>query len=322
MNNPKISIVVPVYNVEQYIRECFDSIAAQTYGGEIECIFVDDCGQDHSVEILEKLIADYHGEIDFSLVHHEHNKGLSGARNTGISRAAGDYLYFLDSDDTITPDCIEKLVALAMKYPGVEVVQGSAMANTDWLRVNKDIVPEYSNDFVWIRKTMLKRYVLPMTAWNKLVDRIFLLSKNLFFVDGMIHEDEIWSFMMAKYVHSIAFCYELTYNYRENTSGIMSHVSNNNKRYLPVVEYMSCHTSVPYLICELECMKSLLEYSGNLSSFSKYLENVPCSLKLMKWTLYMKKLVNKTTKYNPIGIVWRLVYIVGAKWMDWRYYSR
>ena len=78
----KISIIVPVYNVEQYIKECFDSIAAQTYKGDIECIFVDDCGQDKSVEILEKMIADYQGGISFSIIHHEHNKGLSGARNT------------------------------------------------------------------------------------------------------------------------------------------------------------------------------------------------------------------------------------------------
>lgn len=59
----KISIIVPVYNVEQYIKECFDSIAAQTYKGDIECIFVDDCGQDKSVEILEKMIAGYQGGI-------------------------------------------------------------------------------------------------------------------------------------------------------------------------------------------------------------------------------------------------------------------
>lgn len=90
----KISIIVPVYNVEQYIKECFDSIAAQTYNGEIECIFVDDCGQDKSVDILEKMIVGYQGGISFSIIHHEHNKGLSGARNTGIRHATGDYLYF------------------------------------------------------------------------------------------------------------------------------------------------------------------------------------------------------------------------------------
>ena len=315
MNNPKISIVVPVYNVEQYIRECFDSIAAQTYGGEIECIFVDDCGQDHSVEILEKLIADYHGDIDFSLVHHEHNKGLSGARNTGISHATGEYLYFLDSDDTITPDCIEKLVALAMKYPGVEVVQGSANTADGWMIINSAKVPEYSHDFAWIRKTLLKR-ILPMTAWNKLVNRKFLLDNELYFVDGMIHEDEIWNFMLSKYVHRIAFCYIPTYNYRENDSGIMSKMKLNKDRYLPIVDYMSRHTSVPYLSSELECIWFMLEDGGNQSSMCQYLKNVPCNQSVMKWVMKMRYHVNHTTKYSPMGVVWRVAYMLGTKWMD------
>ena len=312
----KISIIVPVYNVEPYIRECFDSIAAQTYKGKLECIFVDDCGQDKSVEILEGLMADYHGSIDFSLVHHEHNKGLSGARNTGVQHANGEYLYFLDSDDTITPDCIEKLVALAMKYPGVEVVQGSARAKTDWLQVKRAFVPEYSDDFGWIRKTMLKRYVIPLTAWNKLVSRAFVLAHELYFVEGMIHEDEIWNFMMAKYVHRIAFCFDLTYNYRENESGIMHQVKQNPRRYLPIVEYMSRHTSVPYLSSELECMKSLLVDGGNLDSLDEYLSNVPCSKWLMKRVLSMKDRVNHSAKYEPMGLVWRVAYMVMAKWMD------
>ena len=119
----KITIIVPVYNVEQYIKECFDSIAAQTYKGDIECIFVDDCGQDKSVEILEKMIACYQGGISFSIIHHEHNKGLSGARNTGIRNASGDYLYFLDSDDCLLPKSIESLANILRQNPNVQVVQ-------------------------------------------------------------------------------------------------------------------------------------------------------------------------------------------------------
>ena len=308
MDNPKISVIVPVYNVEPYIRECFSSIAAQTYKGKIECIFVDDCGQDRSVEILEELIADYHGSISFSVIHHEHNKGLSGARNTGIRHATGDYLYFLDSDDTITPDCIERLAELVEKYPGVEVVQGSAMANTDWLQLKHGQVPEYSENFKWIRRTLLKRYVIPMTAWNKLVRRDFVLRHQLYFVEGMIHEDEIWNFMLAKYVHHMAFCYNPTYNYRENESGIMSLVKANPKRYLPVVDYMSRHTCTPCLASELECMKDLLQDGENLALLDHYLANVPCSMKWMHRVLDMKDRVNSTTMFTPRGFAYRIIY--------------
>ena len=143
----KISIIVPVYNVEHYIKECFDSIAAQTYKGEIECIFVDDCGKDDSVAVLEKLIAEHKGPIQFSIVHHEQNKGLSVARNTGIHHSSGDYLYFIDSDDTITPDCIEKLTALAEKYPGVDIVQGSTKSKLNWFQLANKRFPEFSDNF-------------------------------------------------------------------------------------------------------------------------------------------------------------------------------
>lgn len=312
----KISIIVPVYNVEQYIKECFDSIAAQTYKGEIECIFVDDCGQDDSVAVLEKLIAEYKGPIQFSIVHHEHNKGLSGARNTGIRKAKGDYLYFLDSDDTITPDCIEKLAALAEKYPGVEIVQGSAKSNSDWLMLKWNLTPEYSESFKWIRTTMLKRYVLPMTAWNKLVRRDFVLEHELYFAEGMIHEDEVWNFMLSKYVHRIAFCFDATYNYRVNDEGIMHQVKANPKRYLPIVDFMSKHTSTPYLASELECMKGLLEDGGNMNLFDNYLANTPCNIKCVRVLFYLQDKVNTTTKYNPLGVVWRIAYKMWRVFID------
>lgn len=312
----KITIIVPVYNVEQYIKECFDSIAAQTYKGELECIFVDDCGQDDSVAVLEKLIAEYNGPIQFCIVHHEHNKGLSGARNMGIKKASGDYLYFLDSDDSITSDCIEKLTTLAEKYPGVEIVQGSAKSNSDWLMLKWNLTPEYSESFKWIRTTMLKRYVLPMTAWNKLVRRDFVLEHELYFAEGMIHEDEVWNFMLSKYVHRIAFCFDATYNYRVNDEGIMHQVKANPKRYLPIVDFMSKHTSTPYLASELECMKGLLEDGGNMNLFDNYLANTPCNIKCVHVLFYLQDKVNTTTKYNPLGVVWRIAYKMWRVFID------
>ena len=96
---PKVSIVIPVYNVEPYIEECLQSVMRQSYRGEIECILIDDCGTDNSMGIAVQLIEEYNGPIDIKVMHHEHNQGLSAARNTGIDAACGDYIYFLDSDD-------------------------------------------------------------------------------------------------------------------------------------------------------------------------------------------------------------------------------
>ena len=79
VNLYKISIIIPVYNVEPYISDCLQSVMRQTYKGEIECILVDDCGTDKSVEIAEKRIAEYDGPIEFKVLHHDHNRGLSAA---------------------------------------------------------------------------------------------------------------------------------------------------------------------------------------------------------------------------------------------------
>ena len=109
IKQPKISIIIPVYNVAEYITECLQSVMRQTYKGEIECILVDDCGTDNSIAVAEKLLADYKGAISFRILRHAHNRGLSAARNTGTDAATSDYIYYLDSDDYISDDCLEVL---------------------------------------------------------------------------------------------------------------------------------------------------------------------------------------------------------------------
>ena len=105
----KVSIIIPVYNVVDYIERCWKSVNAQTYS-DIELIFVDDCGTDESISKLETLISEG-SRFPVQIIKHKKNRGLSAARNTGIEASSGDYVYFLDSDDDLVPSCIEELVA-------------------------------------------------------------------------------------------------------------------------------------------------------------------------------------------------------------------
>ena len=143
----KVSIIVPVYNVSNYIVKCLDSIIAQTFHS-IECILVDDCGHDDSIEKAQRYINQYSGHISFMIIHHNKNKGLSGARNTGINISTGDYLFFLDSDDAITPNCIETLMSLAEKYPMADFIQGNNICNNNKTSPYSfsSAIPEYCND--------------------------------------------------------------------------------------------------------------------------------------------------------------------------------
>lgn len=221
-----VSIIIPVYNVTPYISRCLESVAGQTYTGSMECILIDDCGQDESVVIARQFINQYQGKIKFRLLAHEHNRGLSAARNTGVKASHGDYLYFLDSDDWIDPQCIASLVALAKRYPGVEMVQAGAYTcgpdPMSWLDLSKSPLPEYVQGLSEIKPIMLNRKYIPVTSWNRLVLKDFILRNNLYFKEGLLHEDELWTFLLAKYLTSLAVLKQNVYHYEQRPSGLMS----------------------------------------------------------------------------------------------------
>ena len=107
----KVSIIIPVYNVAPYIIRCLDSIYNQSYPN-LEVIIIDDCGTDNSMAIIDSYLTSDQHDIT-RIIHHHKNQGLSIARNTGINNANGEYLYFIDSDDYITSNCIKTLAELA-----------------------------------------------------------------------------------------------------------------------------------------------------------------------------------------------------------------
>lgn len=209
-----ISIIIPVYNVENYIMDCLISVVNQSIDGSLECILVDDCGSDNSWKIVETFIENYDGNVVFKLVRHEKNKGLSGARNTGIRNAVGDYVYFLDSDDTITEDCLESL-----SQPLREFSYDFVFANHNYI-CDYDIsiplsIPEGPiKDARLIRKYYRDGWFV--LAWNKLINRQFLINNKLYFEEGLIHEDELWSFKVACVANSMYVVNAKTYNYLYN----------------------------------------------------------------------------------------------------------
>ena len=103
-----VSFIIPIYNVEQYVLRCFMSLLAQeTAEANIECVVVDDCSPDNSMNIVNQIVSDYEGNIQFEVLTHDKNRGLSAARNTGLKHAAGDYIYFVDSDDYLMPNSLQ-----------------------------------------------------------------------------------------------------------------------------------------------------------------------------------------------------------------------
>ena len=106
----KVSIIIPIYKVEQFIEDCLRSVYNQSYKN-LEIILVDDCTPDDSMLIARNFVSkkELPKGMEIKFLSHKKNRGLSAARNTGIDAATGDYIYFLDSDDELSPDCISLL---------------------------------------------------------------------------------------------------------------------------------------------------------------------------------------------------------------------
>lgn len=228
----KVSIIVPFYNVEQYIRRCFVSVVRQSYKN-IECIFIDDGSPDNCYSILKKLIEKYSGPIEFIIIKHEKNMGLSVARNTGTLAASGEYIYYLDSDDEIMENCFHDLVELAVKYPGVDIVQGNTrtipfQAN-DWRDIRQKNFPEFVEDTNWIKFHCFTKPKIPVNAWNKLINKKFVLENNLYFLKDIIHEDEHWIFFVSRRLKKICFTRAITYVHYINSDSIIQSTSNYKK---------------------------------------------------------------------------------------------
>lgn len=222
-----VSIIVPTYNVEAYIRECLESVAAQTYGGNIECIIVDDCGTDNSIAVAEQFIAEYKGCIDFRILHREKNGGLSAARNSGTDAATGDYIFYLDSDDLLFPNSIADLMAIAERYPHADIVQGKMVSTNG---VEAQYKKQQSSEIITKKTELLKLLLIPgensVSSWNRLYRRLLIVDNKLRFCEGIIFEDVDFNFRISQYVNSIAFCKERTYLFRAQRDGSITNTIN------------------------------------------------------------------------------------------------
>lgn len=199
----KISVIVPVYNVEEYIEECLESIINQTLE-DIEIIIVNDGTEDNSMKKIEKFLSD-----ERIIVINKKNGGLSSARNLGIKLAEGEYISFVDSDDFIERTMLEDLYCASNNHD---------IIFSDFIFYDEKSKKEIKNE----REILFSEnkgscfYLYGSTVvWNKIYKREFLLKNNLFFKEGIIYEDELFTFKSSflaekiKYVKNIIIIIEI-----------------------------------------------------------------------------------------------------------------
>lgn len=260
----KVSVIIPFYRVEKWIAACYESLKAQTFK-DFEVFFVDDGSDDGSRGVLEDLIGRDSSADRFKVLILERNGGISIARNAGVRASSGEYIFFLDSDDRITPDALEKLVALAEKYPGVDMVQGNCHPHHpsyDWMDISTCGFPEYSADREWIFTQFIHAHYdtsIPVTVWNKLIRRDLFIGENMWFNRGSWHEDEHWRFTNASKIESVAFCFDITYLYTVREGSFMSDKFSSDRSPLTMLSYYKeCFPKMP--IYNRENIEDIADY--------------------------------------------------------------
>lgn len=211
--NMKVSIIIPIFRVEKYIKRCLESVVSQDYS-DIECILVNDCSPDNSFSIAKEFVDSYIGRFSFFLVSHRINKGLSEARNTGIKQSKGDYIYFLDSDDAIPNDAISNLVQTAINHNQPEIVYGRTVG-VQLDGSHSEVDSPNLKSFVGNENIFLGNLYNKWTriACNKLIRKDVFFAHKTYFEPGLLNEDELWSFEVSTYINSLIFCDKITYLY-------------------------------------------------------------------------------------------------------------
>lgn len=217
----KLSIIIPIYNVEKWLEECLDSVFSQ-YRDDIEIILINDGSTDQSLKIAERY---YSKEKNIQLID-QPNRGLGAARNVGIQRAQGEYLFFIDSDDYIKENAIIKILHVISKYPEVDCL---LLNYTEFEDESNKILKEkfLKHDYKRIENGAK---ILCETFQNKeyisgaqfhIVKRKLLRNKKVRFDEGVIHEDEGFSFDVMVNSVLVYILVDPIYFYRIRKNSIM-----------------------------------------------------------------------------------------------------
>lgn len=274
MINPKISIIMPVYGVEQYIHKSVESVLAQTYKN-YELILVDDESPDACPQICD----DYAKKYFHVQVIHQKNKGLPGARNAGMSLVSGEYVYFLDSDDVMQPNALEYFVKAINAYPHAEMIFSrfqSVSLGDEFKEVETDEgievfkQAEIQEHFLFRTHVILAPGTLYKVSWY--------VENNLSFQRIPYSEDQSFVWYALLRVSEVVYIKSELYNYLTRPGSIMT-----SSKYLTILKaypyykklsecYNACNSASSivnkYLLSRWVC--GICHSAAHLCSYKEY----------------------------------------------------
>lgn len=221
----KLSVIIPIYNVEKYLRQCLDSVINQTFR-DLEIILVDDGSPDKCGEICDE----YAKKDKRIKVIHKANGGLPSARNDALDVALGEWIAYVDSDDWLELDIYEKAI-LAAEKSEVDILFFNSFRNTESKEIKVSLFEKefFSDDRKYIKSLQagtICKYLTPTRSlgygypWDRIIKRKFIMENNLYFTKVRAYEDNIYAINCLQYAKKIGFIEARGYHYRFNETSI------------------------------------------------------------------------------------------------------
>jgi glycosyltransferase involved in cell wall biosynthesis len=196
VSKPIISIIIPVYNAENYLEECINSVYNQDVVN-LEVICINDGSTDNSLAVLNKV----KNKFNDLIIINQNNRGLAAARNCGLQVASGDYVYFLDNDDFLYPDVLKKMLEI-VETKKLDICFFNVLKDgkSFYFHMKHQLIDVYTGKEMYKVNYELNHFFPPSAVWTMLFDNSFLRYNNLKFKEGLEHEDE--EFTPRAYYHA------------------------------------------------------------------------------------------------------------------------
>lgn len=302
---PKVSVIVPFYNVEGYIEKCLETLVNQTLQ-DIEIILVNDGSKDRSVNIVKKFQRNYPEKIVYL---EKENGGLSDARNYAIPYAKGEYIAFLDSDDYVEKDMYQKMYNLAVK-------EESDMVECDFCWEYPDKTRKDVGEIYHGAKEMIEK--IRVVAWNKLIKKEILEDTKIHFPKGYRYEDVEFTYKLIPYIKKVSFLKEACIHYIQREGSISNSQNERTREIFDVLEHVLQYYKKIGIYekykTELEYIYTRYAFCSSLRRISKIQdENVQENLLKLTWNNVQEKFPNwkqnsiLKTKFNAKNIYMRTI---------------
>ncbi|WP_455668382.1 glycosyltransferase family 2 protein [Phocaeicola sp.] len=304
----KISVIIPVYNVEKYIERSVHSLLGQTLQNGIEYIFINDCTPDNSIQILQNVIKEYPmRKKDIHIINHNENCGSAAARNTGLKYAKGNYIIYCDSDDWIEADMYETLYNEAVK-------EDADLVGCDFEEVFGSYIKYNKQNLNYDGKNCLYKLLsgeLHGSTCNKLVKRSIYQENDITFIDGInMWEDIIVSIKLFYFSKRIVYIPHAYYHYiRYNDNSYTNKLS---------------QSALDNLMAAIDEIEFFLKRQDELLNFNKGLNYLKLSVKAnlllnstngkqKQWNSLYKDADKQILSYKQISLFRRIILLLASK---------